>query len=277
MFTRSLLPIYLLLATSIYAYAQTSVDLKLDEQTYVPLNWDSEKEIGLGIAALAGLTLYASSSNDQGQITDPNSIDLLDPNDVNRFDRGATDNWSLDLQKGSDYLEYGSLAIPLLLVFNANYKADMVKHMVYAAETVAITVGVTHTLKNLIHRARPLAYNTDLPYSRRLRKRNNQSFPSGHTSFTTCLTIFGAKTWTDLNPDLSQGQKVAIWSGATLIPAVMGYLRVKGGKHFTTDVIAGGLIGAVTGWAIPHLHLTGDKQSFSLAAGPGGVVMSYTF
>jgi membrane-associated phospholipid phosphatase len=35
---------------------------------------------------------------------------------------------------------------------------------------------------------------------------------------------------------------------------MMGWLRVRGGRHFPTDVLAGLLVGGTVGWLVPHLH-----------------------
>jgi len=55
----------------------------------------------------------------------------------------------------------------------------------------------------------------------------------------------------DLNPN-SDFDPV-IWTTAALIPAITGYLRVKGGKHFPTDVVVGYVVGALVGILVPRL------------------------
>lgn len=268
--------IYSLLLLCLTGNTQQISDLDLPE-VYKPLSWEEEKEITFAIAALAGVTYLASATNDQSVINDQSIIDLLDPKDVNSFDRSAIDNWSIESQTASDYFQYGVIAIPALLGIDKRYRKDIKKHVVYAIQTVAISSGVTHTIKNTLRRARPFTYNTDLPYGRRLRNRNNQSFPSGHTSFVASLSFFGAKTWTDLHPEYSSGKKVSIWALATGITATTGYLRVKGGKHFSTDVIVGGLLGAATGYLVPHIHKQEYSSSVSIDAGPGGMKLTYVF
>ena len=56
----------------------------------------------------------------------------------------------------------------------------------------------------------------------------------------------------DFYPDSKA--KPIIWTSAALIPAITGYLRVKAGRHFTSDVLVGFLVGAAVGWVIPELH-----------------------
>jgi membrane-associated phospholipid phosphatase len=39
-----------------------------------------------------------------------------------------------------------------------------------------------------------------------------------------------------------------------MFASVTGYLRYYSGKHYPTDIIAGAIIGSITGWGIPALH-----------------------
>ena len=48
--------------------------------------------------------------------------------------------------------------------------------------------------------------------------------------------------------------RVPARAGAALAPATVGFLRVKGGKHFPTDVLTGLVVGAATGYLVPRLH-----------------------
>ena len=51
------------------------------------------------------------------------------------------------------------------------------------------------------------------------------------------------------------GAKKFIFYGlAAIPPAFTGFNRVKGLKHFPTDVITGFTVGAATGILVPHLH-----------------------
>ncbi len=86
----------------------------------------------------------------------------------------------------------------------------------------------------------------------KLTKNTRRSFFSGHTSHVAASTFFTAKVLTDINPDGSNNS--LYWITAATIPAITGYLRVKGGKHFPTDVIVGYAVGALVGILVPELH-----------------------
>jgi membrane-associated phospholipid phosphatase len=49
--------------------------------------------------------------------------------------------------------------------------------------------------------------------------------------------------------------KPVVWTVAAILPAATAYYRVRGGKHFITDVATGYAMGALTGILIPRLHL----------------------
>ena len=119
---------------------------------------------------------------------------------------------------------------------------------------MATTTGLTFIAKNIANRNRPFLYNPEVPLEDKISSSANRSFFSGHTSHTAAFTFMMAKIFHDYHPNSKQGMKIIIWSFSAALPAVTGFLRVKAGKHFPTDVITGYAVGAFTGWLIPHLH-----------------------
>ncbi|MEQ8424859.1 MAG: phosphatase PAP2 family protein, partial [Cyclobacteriaceae bacterium] len=77
---------------------------------------------------------------------------------------------------------------------------------------------------------------------------------SGHTSHTAAASFFMAKVISDYHPNMNKGARIILWSAAVYIPALTATLRVKAGKHFPSDVVAGYAVGAFAGWLIPQLH-----------------------
>ena len=69
----------------------------------------------------------------------------------------------------------------------------------------------------------------------------------------------------DYHPNMTRGHKIGMWTLAFGVPAYTGYLRVKGGKHFYTDVITGYAVGTFVGWLVPHLH---KKENNKLSIAP---------
>jgi len=128
-------------------------------------------------------------------------------------------------------------------------------------QIVALNQAFTDLFKNYFHHARPYCYyRSQYPTYNDLKNRKgfgdvNRSFFSGHTSTTAAFSFFTADilaTQTSNSFD-----KTLIWSTGALMPAVVGYLRVKAKKHFPIDVVVGYATGAVIGLGVAELHKTG--------------------
>jgi len=91
-------------------------------------------------------------------------------------------------------------------------------------KSFAMTAGLTYGLK----------YTVDAP---RPDGSDNHSFPSGHSSITFQSAVFLHKRY---------GLKYALlsYAGATFV----GFSRVYANEHYSRDVIAGAVVGAVSAW-----------------------------
>ena len=118
-------------------------------------------------------------------------------------------------------------------------------------ETAIVNYGITELVKVLAKRTRPYAYNKQLDNGIKIKRDTRKSFFSGHTSHVAASSFFTAKVLSDMHPGDSQA---FYWITAATIPAVTAYLRVKGGKHFPTDVLIGYAVGALVGILVPGLH-----------------------
>lgn len=106
------------------------------------------------------------------------------------------------------------------------------------AGLVALLVGFLCTnviLKPLVCRTRPWLVVEGL--TTLVAEHDPHSFPSGHT----CAAFAAALAW---RPYLSKK-----WGNAALVcAALMGFSRLYVGVHFPTDVLAGAVIGCLSGW-----------------------------
>jgi len=150
------------------------------------------------------------------------------------------------------------------------------------AESLAWTYAAKEVAKALFPRPRPYAYKA-FPLSEELREEANESFLSGHTalafSAATSFAVMALKTAPD------EGATPWLVAGGYAAAAAAGALRVASGEHFTSDVIAGALLGSAIGWATATLHIELDDEtggdslgglSLSAAAGPSLVfTLSY--
>lgn len=96
----------------------------------------------------------------------------------------------------------------------------------------------------LVHRAVKLAYERERPRRRNSRRRSD-SYPSGHTTGATALSVTSAYVLAREGV-ISTRAAVAIGSGA---PLLMGAYRVIADDHWATDVAGGWLLGGAIGLA----------------------------
>tara|TARA_B100000809_G_scaffold245041_1_gene271600 strand:- start:1536 stop:2420 length:885 start_codon:yes stop_codon:yes gene_type:complete len=216
---------------------------------------------GLGLLASG---IFLKSINEEAPFT-TDELTNLDASKINSFDRGAVFNNSSTARANSNYTLMAGALLPLCFLSNHNTRSDFIPLLVMGAEVYTITSTLALNSKYAFNRTRPLAYNSEFSNELRTGKTSKLSFFSGHTAQTAGFSFFMAKVITDYHPDMRKSFKVIVWSGAVALPALTGYFRIKGGKHFNTDVITGFAVGAAIGWLIPQLH---KKKESNLSVAP---------
>ncbi len=93
------------------------------------------------------------------------------------------------------------------------------------------------TIKPLVERARPWL---DWPIVPLVTEKDPNSFPSGHT----CAAFAAGMIWLRALP-WRWGRITAV-----VIAVLMGLSRLYVGVHYPTDVLAGGVIGALCAWVV---------------------------
>ena len=258
-------PVLLLLALSTTLAAQSPYALHW--RTDLPV-----ASLGLG-TAIAGLVI-----GHQVKPLEPGNIALLHRNDVFKIDRRATYWLSSRAGHASDFFMYASEAVPFLLLAYPSVRKEVGIMAVMYVETMLLNGGITLLTKNIALRTRPFVYNPDASLSSKQGKDTRKSFFSGHTSVSSAGCFFAAKIWSDMHPD--SRWKPVVWSVAATIPAVTGYLRMRAGKHFFTDVATGYVVGAAIGWLVPSMHQSGRFQEagvgFYGSFQGGGVVWRFS-
>ena len=182
----------------------------------------------------------------------PQQLEHLSPDGVPAFDRYALRHYSRSAKKGSDVLLFGSLLIPATLLIDADVRRETPQTILLVTETLLLNTALTNLTKESARRPRPFVYNPSVPMSDKLQRDARKSFFSGHTSTVAALTFCTATIWNDYHPDSRYAPLV--WSAAVALPATTGYLRMRAGKHYFSDVFTGFVVGAFTGWLIPRLH-----------------------
>ncbi len=179
-------------------------------------------------------------------------INRLNRRDIWKIDRSAAYNWSPKAAKVSDWVMFGCMASPALLLLDKKTHPNFGKISLIGLEVFALNTGLTNLTKALVHRTRPYNYNPNTPLSQKLHGDARMSFFSGHTSVSSSMCFYTAKVFHDYNPNSQL--RPYVWATAAVVPAVTGYLRWRAGKHFFTDIVTGYLIGAAVGILVPELH-----------------------
>jgi membrane-associated phospholipid phosphatase len=195
-------------------------------------------------------------------------LNALDDNGLLGIDKPAVGFSSGKAASYSDFFRTSMTLLPIYFLSNHHTKEDIWPLAAMSLEVFSITFGLTTLAKNVAKRPRPFTYNPEVPLERKLELDARRSFFSGHTSHTAAFTFFMAKVVTDYHPNMKKGWKAVMWSGAVLIPATTAYLRVKAGRHFPTDVMAGFAAGALVGFLVPHLHKKNSNQTKKLSWQP---------
>lgn len=216
-----------------------------------PYQFTTKKELAIVGSSLVtvGAGIYFRSKT---TILTDKELAALTTTNINNFDKVATNHFSLKAHETSDYFWHGTHALPFLLLAGKNSRREFGKIMVLYGETALLTGGLTLLTKYTVRRIRPFNYDPDTSLDKKMSLNAKASFFSGHTSITATNSFFAAKVFADYYPD--SRWKPVVWTLAATIPAITGYLRVRGGRHFPTDVITGYAIGAAVGYLIPHWH-----------------------
>ena len=176
----------------------------------------------------------------------------LNKDDINGFDRWAAGNTNEQASETSDYLFYGVMPLPIILMADKEIRKDALKIGFLYLETFAIT-GLLYTGSvYFTDRIRPETYNTSIPIGDRVNGNNQNSFFAGHPALVATSTFFCAKVYSDYHPE--SPWRWVFFGGAAAATGATVYLRHISGKHFPTDQIVGVAVGTVAGILVPHLH-----------------------
>jgi membrane-associated phospholipid phosphatase len=208
----------------------------------------------------------------------------LNPQNVNAFDRPIIFMNPAGFQaahKTSNLFLNISVLSPLVLALDKNIRKDWLDLISLYLVTHAVDNAVYFATTFPIRRARPLTYNKDVPLADRIGIGKSNSFFSGHVSFSSTATFFLVKVYTDYH-QIKGWNRILLYGAASVPPALVGYYRMKAGKHFKTDVITGFVVGAASGILVPEWHRNKHKiKGIALepfyTPGSGGVTLRYSF
>jgi membrane-associated phospholipid phosphatase len=224
-----------------------------------PFNLDFNREVFIiTTGSVAAVTAFAILENIKPFT--PEEIGLLDPSNVNSFDRGAIGPFTED--RAGDALLYTAYLLPISFLAYGETKKDFLDLALIYGEVLLIQASITGIVKGTVQRTRPFAYDDETLMSNKTSTDARISFFSGHTSMTAAISFFTAKVFTEYIENNTA--KILIWSGAVLLPAATALMRVNSHWHFPSDVMAGYAIGALVGYLIPELHKTKVNDNLSI-------------
>lgn len=213
---------------------------------------------GIWITAGVGLNVLGVVLIQNKPALTQEKLNSLSKEDIWTVDRWAAGNYSEKANSDSYIPMFAAFALPVALILNENERSHAGQLSVLFVESMATTGALFSITAALVEKSRPLVYNASLPVEERLNKDEQRSFFAGHTAATASATFFAAKVFNDFNPD--SPWRPVVWGVAATIPATVGYLRVKAGKHFLTDNLIGYAVGAASGILVPELHKKKNKN-----------------
>lgn len=176
--------------------------------------------------------------------------------DINSFDRGVAGHYGPSAVTASNIVAPIALALPLALdtLDISTTRAPWIGYLediVVMGQSVLVAGAMTEIVKLSAQRPRPFVYDQPAGAATEDPK-NYLSFFSAHTSTVFAATMSYATTFAFRHPGSSM--TYVAYGAAFALGATTGALRIAGGMHFPTDVLAGAVVGTVVGIGIPWLH-----------------------
>jgi membrane-associated phospholipid phosphatase len=159
---------------------------------------------------------------------------------------------------------WASVALPIAFLLTAD-QAEPGRELGLMLESAAITSALLQVVKHRVNRQRPYARYCELACGHAAGERGSRlSFFSGHAALAFSAAV-SAGTIASMRSYPHSGWLLG--SGLALATTT-GYLRIAADRHYFTDVLAGALVGATVGWAVPQLHgmLSSPPDTASAAA-----------
>jgi membrane-associated phospholipid phosphatase len=197
-----------------------------------------ETAILAGLAAHSLINLKIASGRQQ------NAIQYWK---IRGLDQAAPHFFSPRYARTSD-ITFASAGLLALYSISQKQSSERNKSGLLLVQNVWMTYNITQTAKILTLRARP--YANEKGFSPQ-KKDDAYSFFSGHTSLTTCMA---ASHYFQDRRLPAVDRKPAITLGLSALAIGTGILRIKAGKHFPTDVLAGAILGTGVAYLNTRWH-----------------------
>lgn len=228
-----------------------------------------------GILAGGGTALTVGTFVADKISTDP-AFDgkKLDLSCVNPVDKWAAQPYSKELNFTGTVTEAIAMLSPAVLVLTNKTEWGVIGVMY--VESFLWANGLKELTKNLVHRARPYMYFDNPPMDKIKDGDYIRSFPSGHTTIAFNGAVFTSYVFAKYFPESKL--KVPVIAGSLAFATVTAVQRVLSGNHFITDVVAGAVLGSISGFLVPFLHtIPVENEKLNMTVTPLGFVVSYKY
>ncbi len=222
------------------AQAQLQHNARTTSQTWIATS---------GSFALAGGSFFLQQrvqplSIDQITALQTRSFSGIAAYPTSRFDRSAA--------RTSDVLTLATAVLPATILLFEGGRNEVGRGLHMYMQTAFLNFAVTNFTKTAVRRNRPFVYNPNVPMHLKHERDARLSFFSGHTSTAASFCFFTASMVQAYSSNRTV--KTITWIGAAVVPAITGYLRMRAGKHFFSDVVVGYAAGAAIGLGVPLAH-----------------------
>ena len=230
---------------------------------------DLKKDLIIGALSLGmGITPFFVN-NEPGLVPE-----ILNKNEVNRFDRALMFSHKKYLDLISDNSAYGLALLPIIsIVPNIRHGSTVLTYAVMYSEALLFTYGTAFTLKSIIDRYRPYMYDNGIPLGKERDFHN--SFPSGAASFSFLSSTFFSVTFSQEFPESKW--KFPLILGSYALATGIASMRVYSGSHFVTDVLIAAVIGSMYGGLIPLVHTKNNNNELALIPNGNGITVLLRF
>lgn len=165
----------------------------------------------------------------------------------------------------SDYFFNGAVLLPFTLFLDQKIRQDWrdITLMYLETQTLASNFYSYGPIgPSFVDRYRPRAYYLDIDEDRRNTGNMRNSFFSGHVSTVAVGTFYTVKIFSDYHPEFSGGIRLLLYGLAAIPPAITAVYRVRALKHWPTDTVIGGLVGAGFALLLPELHKLWQRRRY---------------
>lgn len=177
------------------------------------------------------------------------------------FDHSVETYLSTTAHGVSNVTVTSAIVVPVAAQFSDGFSREFEKAVIVQSQALMATLVVTTTAKELVNRPRPYTRNPhaiDLCGKMGIVGEADVSFPSGHSASAFAGAMAGALLYTARSDDMAA--RHVMWGVEFALAAATAELRVFGGRHYRSDVLAGSALGAAFGLLVPALHGVGTPR-----------------